>query len=88
MTGNASPDPQGAHGQEVTAPALRLVRGTATPEELAALVAILAVQGLATGDGDQDATYPPASRWVTRRRVFHSTYPHGPGGWRASALPH
>jgi Acyl-CoA carboxylase epsilon subunit len=85
MTGNTRHDPQGAHGQEVSAPALSLVRGNASPEELAALVAVLAAHALATGD--QDAAHPPASRWVTRRRVFHSTYPHGPGGWRASALP-
>ena len=77
-------------------PSLRLVRGKASPEELAALVAVLAtIPDLATGGGGLDptdqASLPrgryPASQWSTHRRVFHTAYPHGAGGWRASALP-
>ena len=71
---------------------VRLVRGAASPEELAALVAILAT---ASGEGDPDqidrhspaiGRYPQ-SQWSSPRRLVRLTPPHGPGGWRASALP-
>jgi hypothetical protein len=62
---------------------LCLVRGNASPEEIAALVTVLAIAG-----GDERRPGRPASQWSTHRRVFHTTYPHGPGGWRASAFPH
>jgi Acyl-CoA carboxylase epsilon subunit len=82
MTDNTSQDP-------ATRAPLRLVRGDASPEELAALVALLATIGAAaSGEDGPDPADRSASRWSTRRRVFHSTYPHGPGGWRASAFPH
>jgi hypothetical protein len=84
MNDNPSQDPQ---GQEATGPRLRLVRGDASPEELAALVAILAIHASATDEDGPDPADRSGSRWSTRRRVFHSTYPHGPGGWRASAFP-
>jgi Acyl-CoA carboxylase epsilon subunit len=91
MTDNPSQDPQAQdpQGQEAPGTPLRLVRGNASPEELAALVALLAaIPALATGEDVLDPADRSASRWSTRRRVFHSTYPHGPGGWRASAFPH
>jgi len=88
MNDNPSQGTEDAHRQEATGIPLRLVRGNASPEELAALVAILAILAPATGEDGPDPADRSASRWSTRRRVFHSTYPHGPGGWRASALPH
>jgi hypothetical protein len=71
---------------------VRLVRGDASPEELAALVTILAT---ARGDGAPDPTdrhspasgRSPHSPWSSPRRMVRMTHPHGPGGWRASALP-
>ena len=71
---------------------VRLVRGAASPEELAALIAILAT---ASDDGDPDQTdrHSPASgryprsQWSSPGRLVRLTPPHGPGGWRASALP-
>jgi hypothetical protein len=85
MNDNTSQAPE---GQEATGSPLRLVRGDASPEELAAVVAILAILAPATGEDGPDPADRSGSRWSTRRRVFHSTYPHGPGGWRASAFPH
>jgi len=66
-------------------PLLRVVRGDANPEEIAALVAVLMVPGQAD-DGAPDA--PARSAWSDRpalRRV--SLHPAGPGSWRRSGLP-
>lgn len=63
-------------------PLLRVVKGDATPEEVAALVAVFA---------SLSAAAPPARRpapaWAAAHRKVRRTLPHGPGGWRASALP-
>ncbi|CAI9418421.1 hypothetical protein HIDPHFAB_03271 [Nocardioides sp. T2.26MG-1] len=63
-------------------PVLRVVRGDATPEEVAALVTVFAALR---------APEPPARRqapaWAAPYRKVRRTLPHGPGGWRASALP-
>ncbi len=66
-------------------PRLRLVRGRATPEELAAVVAVLAASGAGSG-----ADAPPASAvsaWADRARLVRAPVSIGPGGWRASAFP-
>ena len=62
----------------------------ATPEEVAALVAV--VQGMAAAAAAAGApTAGPASRgrtWcVDPARRVRRPPPPGPGGWRASALP-
>lgn len=65
-----------------TRPLLRVIGSDATPEEVAALVAVFA----ALGSGDA----PPARRtpeWQSPHRKVRRTLPHGPGGWRASGLP-
>ena len=66
-------------------PPLRLVRGRATPEELAAVVAVLA----AAGAGAESDTAPPApvSAWTDRGRLVRAPVSAGPAGWRASAFP-
>ena len=63
-------------------PFLRVVRGDATPEEIAALVTVLAAARTAP-------PAPPRRRpeWGHARRAQRVTYRRGPGGWRASALP-
>ena len=65
------------------APMLRVVSPDATPEEIAALVAVFS----ALGSGQA----PPAPRrtpeWQANHRKVRATHPHGPGGWRSSALP-
>ncbi len=63
-------------------PLLRVVRGDATPEEVAALVAVLAAVG-----GTPPASPRPRSEWAAHHRKVRSHHPHGPGGWRSSGLP-
>ena len=67
-------------------PVLRVVRGEPTPEELAALVAVLAARGSGSGSGR-----PPAPRagggWGDHGRSMRTSLPHGAGRWRAAALP-
>jgi hypothetical protein len=63
-------------------PLLKIVTPDATPEEIAALVAVFA----ALGSGEE----PPTRRtpeWSAHHRKVRVTYPHGPGGWRSSGLP-
>jgi hypothetical protein len=63
-------------------PYLRVVRGQPSAEELAALVAVLAVRS---------AVAAPASRsrsaWADPARRLGLTQRPGPGAWRRSALP-
>ena len=64
-------------------PLLRVVRGDATPEEVAALVAVVASLGSNGGE-------PPRRRtpeWSAHHRTMRRSLPHGPGGWRSSGLP-
>jgi hypothetical protein len=61
---------------------LKVVKGNPTPEELAALVAVIATR----------ATTPPpapdrASNWATYWRNTRTPFHPGPGQWRASAHP-
>jgi hypothetical protein len=66
-------------------PLLRVVRGDATPEEIAALVAVLAARG-----SDDEAPAPPRSvknAWSDRSRSLRRPLATGPGAWRASGLP-
>ena len=66
-------------------PLLRVVRGDATPEEIAALVAIL----LARSAG-AEAPGPARSgenSWSGPSRLLRRPLSPGPGAWRRSALP-
>ena len=69
-------------------PHLRVVRGDATPEELAALVATLAAiaaaRSLAAG---QAQPAPVVSNWNARARLLRAPVHPAAGGWRRSALP-
>ncbi len=64
---------------------LRVVRGDATPEEIAALVAVL-MAAASAGEGEQAAT-PVRSAWSERSRQLRAPLFPGPGAWRRSALP-
>ena len=85
MSDGPPPHPGAPETAEGSRPPLRLVRGRATPEELAAVVAVLAAAG--TGS---DADAPPAapvSAWADRARLVRAPVSIGPDGWRASAFP-
>ena len=64
-------------------PLLRVVNADATPEEVAAIVAVFSALGSAGGA----ASPRPATVWNAPRRLVRRTVPHGPGAWRGSALP-
>jgi hypothetical protein len=63
---------------------LRVVRGNPSDEELAALVAV--VTSLAASAADEPEE-PVRSAWSDRRALLRAPLTHGPGAWRASALP-
>jgi hypothetical protein len=72
---------QAASGER--APVLRIIRGDATAEEVAALVAVVA----ALGGNAAGPPRPRPSEWSAHHRKVRATLPHGPGGWRSSGLP-
>jgi hypothetical protein len=66
-------------------PLLRVVRGDATPEEIAALVAVLLAR-----PADAGAPGPVRSVsgfWSDRSRLLRRPLSPAPGAWRRSALP-
>ena len=65
-------------------PVLRVVRGDATPEEIAAVVAVL----LSRADSESGAgPRRPASAWADRSRQLRRPLFPGPDAWRRSGLP-
>lgn len=69
----------------MTDPVLRVVKGDPTPEELAALLAVVSTRTASaaapTTDPNQASDW--ATYWRTTRRPLHP----GPNAWRASAHP-
>lgn len=63
---------------------LQVVRGDPTPEEVAALVAVLTARARATSSS---TPRPRRSPWSDPARRLRQPLPHGPGAWRASAFP-
>lgn len=64
-------------------PLLRIVTPDTTPEEVAAIVAVLAAVG-----GSDEAPAPRRTpEWNRPARLTRETHRHGPGAWRASSLP-
>jgi hypothetical protein len=67
---------------EATRPALRIVRGDATPEEIAALTALLSA-----GGGDESPRAPVRVRrggWNDPSRQHRPPLLPGPNAWRSS----
>ena len=64
-------------------PLLRVVRGNPSAEELAALIAVVAVR--ASGAAAPEPA--PPSRWASRAAGLRRPLSPGPGAWRASGLP-
>jgi hypothetical protein len=63
-------------------PLLRVVKGDATDEEIAALVSVFASLG-----GPEAAPRRRTPEWSAHHRKLRVTLPNGPGGWRSSGLP-
>jgi hypothetical protein len=68
---------------EPQAPRLTIVNPDATPEEVAALIAVFSSLGGATTPPKK-----PTSTWAAHSRKMRTTLRRGPGAWRASGLPH
>jgi hypothetical protein len=71
--------------QPPSQPLLRVVRGDATPEEIAALVAVLVTRA-ADGEAQGPVRSEPGS-WSDRSRQLRRPLYPGPGAWRRSSLP-
>ena len=80
---NAPTGPTNQDQDPVQPPPLRLVRGDASPEEIAGIVAVLAAWG------GQDPPRPEvrSSRWADPHARLRAPHTHGRGVWRGSALP-
>jgi Acyl-CoA carboxylase epsilon subunit len=73
-----------AEAETEAAATLRILRGEPTPEELAALLAVIATRA---GSGGEAAPQPKVSAWTDRSRYVRPRLGLTPGGWRASAFP-
>jgi Acyl-CoA carboxylase epsilon subunit len=62
---------------------LRVIRGDATAEEVAALVAVL----MSRAADDEPPPREARSAWSDRSRLVRRPLQPGPGAWRRSALP-
>ena len=67
-------------------PVLRVIRGDATPEEIAAVVAAL-LSRAAASDGGAPPPRPASSAWADRSRLLRRPVHPAPDAWRRSALP-
>ncbi|MDT7655056.1 MAG: hypothetical protein QOI36_6467 [Pseudonocardiales bacterium] len=76
-------------GDESKPVVLKVVKGEPTPEELAALVAVVSARAAAGATASAAAANEPerASDWASYWRNVRRPLPHGPGEWRASGLP-
>jgi hypothetical protein len=65
-------------------PTLRVIRGDATAEEIAALLAVVSARTLA---GRSRPARKPLSTWADRAALTRRPAAAGPGAWAASGLP-
>jgi len=63
---------------------VRVVKGDPTPEELAALIAVMTARVAAA---ETEPATERASDWASYWRNVRRPLQHGPGRWRASAFP-
>jgi hypothetical protein len=64
-------------------PLLRIVKGDPTPEEVAALVAVVSAMAAGTAE-EAGAGLPRRSEWSAPHHRVRGVHRHGPGAWRAS----
>jgi Acyl-CoA carboxylase epsilon subunit len=70
------------------APYIRVVRGDASAEEIAALVGTLTAVAAARSAAPTPARQRPgAHNWNSRARLLRTPVHPAAGGWRRSALP-
>ena len=67
-------------------PILRIVKGDPTPDEVAALVAVVSAMAGAAAEVAGRATRP-RPQWSAPARRLRGRHTHGPGAWRAAGLP-
>jgi len=77
LSTNMSTSPPGAH-------MLRIVHGTPSDEELAALTTVLAT---ASPRGAADTSSPRGSAWAAPAARLRTPLCPGPGAWKAAVLP-
>ncbi|HYB16515.1 MAG TPA: acyl-CoA carboxylase subunit epsilon [Streptosporangiaceae bacterium] len=68
-------------------PLLRVVRGDATPEETAALVAVLMARSGSAGRAARRPGRTARGAWSDRSGLMRRPLRPGPGAWRRSAVP-
>ena len=69
----------------MTAPHLQVIRGDASPEDIASLLAVFAV--FAAVQGNAQSQEPAAIHaWNSRAATMRSFPAPGPGAWRASGM--
>ena len=64
------------------APLLKVVQGNPTPEELAAIIAVVASRKLRVEEPKSNF-----SLWARRSRLVRPAMRPGPGAWRGSTFP-
>ena len=74
----------GAPAEQQKKPMLRVVRGDATAQEVAALVAVLAARATTATATEKPA--PRRSEWARHERRMRRPMHPSPNGWRASAF--
>ena len=80
MAENETTDSGSVEAAVAPAPPAVVVSGDATPEQIAALVAVLS----AASGGDEPASDEAASTWAAHSAAMRHPVNHGPGAWRTS----
>jgi hypothetical protein len=81
-------DPERPQLAVAATPFLQVVRGDATAEEIAALVATLMAVAAARSQAAGNAKPEPVrANWNAPARLMRQPVHPSPGGWRRSALP-
>jgi len=80
-SGEAAGGSEATEATDFTKPLLRVVKGDLTPEELAALIAVVAARSA----GGVPAKPKPRSEWGHPVRAVRGPHRPGPDAWRRSA---
>ena len=90
MSDAVTPEPVGGTPDQATEashrPVLRVVKGDLTPEELAALVAVVAARNAAAAHAASGTKAPVRSEWGHPARQVRPPHVFGPDQWRRSSF--